>query len=56
VADCAKKTCQGFLKSAQEWGMPKAISDAGSAGREGRAYVVLVSFILNIGIFLFLNV
>jgi hypothetical protein len=31
-------------------GMPVALSDAGSVGREGRAFVMLVLLLLDIGI------
>jgi hypothetical protein len=35
----------------EERGVPKALSDKGSAGREGRAYVVLLCFFFDMGFF-----
>jgi hypothetical protein len=48
----AQKILSGILRDEvalvvlEERKMPEALSDGGSAGRKGRAYVILVSFFL----------
>jgi hypothetical protein len=41
---CAKNSVRAFEGAREEQGVPEALSDGGSARREGRVYMILVFF------------